>query len=42
MRCSKVTIPASGRELESFRPTTSVSARKVSPMNTGFGIRTLS
>ena len=42
MRCSKVTIPASGREPESLRPTTSVSARSVSPMNTGLGIRTLS
>ena len=42
IRCSKVTIPASGRELLSLRPTTSVSARSVSPMKTGLGIRTLS
>ena len=42
MRCSKVTMPASGRELLSLRPTTSVSARSVSPMKTGLGIRTLS
>jgi hypothetical protein len=41
-RCSNVTIPASGRELESLRAITSVSARSVSPMNTGLGIRTLS
>src|SRR4029453_9717850 len=42
MRCSKVTMPASGRDFESLRPTTSVSARSVSPMKTGLGMRTLS
>jgi hypothetical protein len=40
--CSKVTIPASGRDLESLSEITSVSALRVSPMNTGLGIRTLS
>jgi acyl dehydratase len=38
----KVTMPASGREPLSFRATTSVSARSVSPMKTGLGMRTLS
>ena len=42
IRCSKVTIPASGRDLESFSEITSVSALSVSPMKTGLGIRTLS
>ena len=42
IRCSKVTIPASGLDFESLREITSVSALKVSPMKTGLGIRTLS
>ncbi len=42
IRCSKVTIPASGRDRESLREMTSVSARSVSPMKTGLGILTLS
>lgn len=42
IRCSKVTIPASGRDAESLSAITSVSARSVSPMKTGLGIRTLS
>ncbi len=42
IRCSKVTMPASGRDLESFKEITSVSALSVSPMKTGLGIRTLS
>ena len=42
IRCSNVTIPASGRDFESLSAITSVSARSVSPMKTGLGIRTLS
>ena len=42
MRCSKVTRPASGRDLDSRSAITSVSARRVSPTKTGLGMRTLS
>jgi hypothetical protein len=41
-RCRKVTIPAFGRDLESFKPITSLVARSVSPRNTGFGMTSLS